>query len=43
MLRAIGMPRRVVLVQVVVESMLIMTAGIVLGLAAGVLLCLGPG
>lgn len=38
MLRAIGMPRRVVLVQVVVESMLIMTAGIVLGLAAGVLL-----
>ena len=37
MLRAIGMPRRVVLMQVVVESMLIMTVGIVLGLAAGIL------
>ena len=35
MLRALGMPRRVVLVQVVVESMLIMCAGIVLGLIAG--------
>ena len=38
MLRAIGMPRRVVLMQVVVESMFIMSVGIVLGLAAG---CLG--
>ena len=37
MLRAIGMPRRVVLVQVVVESMLIMCAGIVLGLVVGCL------
>ena len=37
MLRAIGMPRRVVLMQVVVESMLIMIVGIVLGLAAGIL------
>jgi ABC-type antimicrobial peptide transport system permease subunit len=37
MLRAIGMQRRVVLVQVVTESMLIMSVGIVLGLAAGCL------
>lgn len=37
MLRAIGMPRRVVLMQVVVESMFIMSVGIVLGLAAGCL------
>ena len=38
MLRAIGMPRRVVLTQVVIESMLIMSVGVVLGLVVG---CLG--
>lgn len=38
MLRAIGMQRRVVLAQVVVESMMVMSVGIVLGLVAG---CLG--